>query len=158
MIVITKRTVNEMDSKKLGQLVRIRLHSSIQHPGQSEETHEIESTGRFIEKAGIAYLKYDEQQDEEKIQSTVKMGNDEALIMRTGAVKMRLPFSTDSDKPGEYGNAHANFRLLVRTKQLEFIKEETGVGGRFSVVYELHTEGALLGIYKLSITYSEGIK
>lgn len=147
-----------MDSKDLGQPVRIRLHSSIQHPGQEQESHEIEATGRYIEKAGNTYLKYDEQQDGGEIQSTVKMGNTEALIMRRGAITMRLPFFENQDKPGEYGNAQANLKLLVRTKRLEFTKEVTGVGGRFSVAYELHAEGALLGTYELSITYSEGIK
>lgn len=156
--VIDKRTVNEMDSKGLGQLVRIRLHSSIQHPGQEKESHEIEATGRYIEKAGNAYLKYDEQQDGGEIQSTVKMGNAEALIMRRGAITMRLPFFKDQDKPGEYGSAQANLKLLVRTKRLEFIKEVTGMGGQFIVAYELHAQGSLLGTYELSITYSEGIK
>lgn len=120
--------------------------------------HEIQTTGRYIEKAGISYLRYIEEQDGAEIQSTVKMGNDDALIMRAGALKMRLPFFTDSDRAGAYSNAQANFKLLVRTKHLEFIKEATNTEGRFSVHYELHTEGSLLGTYELSITYSEGIK
>lgn len=147
-----------MDSKQLDRPVKIRLHSSIQHPGQDKETHEILTTGRYIEKAGISYLRYVEQQTDEEIQSTVKMGNDDALIMRAGALKMRLPFFADSDRPGEYRNAQANFKLLVRTKHLEFIKEAITTEGSFSVHYELHTEGSLLGTYELSITYSEGIK
>ena len=112
-----------MDSNQLDRPVKIRLHSSIQHPGQDKETHEIQMTGRYIEKAGISYLRYVEEQDGAEIQSTVKMGSEDALIMRSGALKMRLPFFTDSDRAGEYGNAQANFNLLVRTKQLEFIKE-----------------------------------
>ena len=147
-----------MDSNQLDRPVKIRLHSSIQHPGQDKVTHEIQMAGRYIEKAGISYLRYVEEQDGAEIQSTVKMGSEDALIMRSGALKMRLPFFTDSDRAGEYRNAQANFNLLVRTKQLEFIKEATPTKGRFSVHYELHAEGSLLGTYELSITYSEGIK
>lgn len=145
-----------MDSKKIGQSVRIRIQSAIQHPEQSEETHVIEANGRYIEKAGKAYLQYDELQDGQKIQSTVKLESENAFIMRTGAVKMRLPFSLEGDKPGEYGNAHTHFRLMVRTKSLAFTEERPGIGGQFSVAYELHAEGSLLGTYKLLITYSEG--
>ena len=146
-----------MDSKQLDRPVQIRLHSSIQHPGQDKEVHDIQMTGLYIKKAGISYLRYVEEQAGEEIQSTVKMGNEDALIMRVGALKMRLPFFTDSDRAGEYRNAQANFKLLVRTKHLEFIKEAATTEGRFSVRYELHTEGSLLGTYELSITYSEVI-
>ena len=146
-----------MDLKELAQTVHIRLHSSIQHPGQDKETHEIKTTGRYIEKAGTAYLKFIEQQNGEGIQTTVKMGNDQALILRSGPLKMRLPFFRDTDRPGEYKNAQANFKLNVRTKHLEFIKEETSTEGRFSVHYELYTADSLLGKHELSITYSEGI-
>lgn len=152
-----KRTVNVMDSKQIERPVRISLHSSIQHPGQDKETHEMQMAGSYLEKAGNAYLRYVEEQDNEKIQTTVKMGNDEALIMRTGPLKMRLPFVVDGERPGEYKNAHANFKLLVKTKKLNYLKE-TDIAGRFVVHYELYTEGSLLGTYELSITYSEGIK
>lgn len=147
-----------MDREQLGHPVQIRLHSSIQHPGQDKETHEIQTIGRYIEKAGTAYLKFTEQQQDEVIQTTVKMGNDQALILRSGPLKMRLPFLKDGDRPGEYKNAQANFKLVVRTKHLESIKEPTATEGRFSVHYELYTEGSLLGKYEQSITYSEGIK
>ena len=40
-----------MESQNIGQPVRIRLHSSIRHPGQEMETHELHATGRLIEKA-----------------------------------------------------------------------------------------------------------
>ncbi|AOV09282.1 DUF1934 domain-containing protein [Sporosarcina ureilytica] len=145
-----------MDSKTAGQTVQIRLHSSIQHPGQDKETHQIEALGRYVEKMGSSYLQYEEDQDGQKIQTTVKLGSDDALIMRSGAIKMRLPFSVGDDRQGEYRNNHVTFKLQVKTKVLRFIEEE--MSGEFEVAYELYAEGSLLGTYELSITYSEGIK
>ena len=81
-----------MESKNIGQPVHIRLHSSIRHPGQEIETHELQATGRLIEKANAFYLKYDENHNGDNIQTILKMSNRNALIMRSGAVKMRLPF------------------------------------------------------------------
>ena len=40
--------------------------------------------------------------------NNIKMGNGDALIMRSGAVKMRLPFDTEENRTGEYGNGPAN--------------------------------------------------
>ena len=147
-----------MESKGIDQPVIIRLQSSIRHPGQDEETHELETLGRYIEKSNTSYLKYDEVANDQEIRTTVKMGNAEALIMRSGAVDMRLPFIADGERPGAYGNGPANFKLIVKTNRLELTEREDVLGGRFGVAYELHAEGALLGTYELIITYTEGTK
>ena len=147
-----------MESKMIGRPVQIRLHSSIKHPGQDKETHELEATGRYIEKSNSMYLKYEEEQNGRKIQTTIKMDDSEALIMRSGAIKMRLPFDTERTRPGEYGNGPASMKLLVKTNRLEFAEQAERGDGRFNVAYELHAEGSLLGAYEITITYSEGIK
>ena len=72
--------------------VSIKLQSSIQHPEQEKEVHLLELTGRYIKKAQTSYLKYEETTNGEKINTTVKIMDDEALILRSGAVNMRLPF------------------------------------------------------------------
>lgn len=145
-----------MESKEIGRPVFIRLQSSIRHPGQDEEMHELETTGRYIERANTSYLKYNEIANDQEIRTTVKMGNNDALIMRSGAVDMRLPFIADGEKPGDYGNGPANFKLLVKTNRLELTAQQDGSGGQFGVAYELHAEGSLLGTYELLITYTEG--
>lgn len=146
-----------MDAKAVEETVHIQLHSSIQHPGQEKETHNIQAIGRYTEKKDSAYLQYEEEQEGQKIQTIVKLGEQEALIMRSGAVKMRLPFSIEGDRLGEYRNEQVTFKLQVKTNGLSF-RQEKGRNGKFSVMYELHAEGSLLGTYELSITYSEGIK
>ncbi len=140
--------------------VTIRLHSSIRHPGQDQETHELKAKGRLIEKAGTSYLQYVEEQNGQSIQTVVKMSAQDALIMRKGAVTMRLPFIAEGERLGEYGTGPASLKMLVRTKKLDFVEEmerETA-SGRFAVTYELHADGSLLGTYELMITYTEGTK
>ncbi len=146
-----------MESKNISRPVKIRLHSSIKHPDQDPETHELEATGQYIKKSNSVYLKYEEHHNGKKIQTTVKMDNNEALILRSGAVKMRLPFDTERMRPGEYGNGPARMKLLVKTNHLEFIEQTHQDDGQFTAAYELHAEESLLGIYEITITYSEGI-
>lgn len=141
-----------METQDRVRNVDIQLHSSIRHPGQDQENHELSLTGQFIVKKGSYYLKYEEQQNGQSVQTTAKMGTKDALILRSGTVSMRLPFIEKGERPGNYGSGPASFNLLVKTTQLEFNEQ----AGRFHVAYELHAEGSLLGTYELTITYTEG--
>lgn len=145
-----------METRDSERAVKIRLHSSIRHPEQDEETHELMATGLLINKAGKSYLKYEEQQNGQRIQTTVKLDATDGFIMRRGAVNMRLPFRENGERAGTYGNGPASFNLLVKTNALAFSEEKEGAAGQFTVNYDLHAEGALLGMYKLTITYTEG--
>ena len=145
-----------MESREKGRYVTIKLHSSIRHPGQDEEKHELNAKGLLIEKAGKSYLKYEEQQSGKSIQTIVKLDSTDALIMRRGAVTMRLPFVASGERPGTYGSGPATFDLVVKTAKLDFTEQEDNSGGRFNVNYDLHAEGSLLGTYELTITYTEG--
>ena len=145
-----------MESRDHERDVEIRLHSSIRHPEQEQETHEMSLAGQLIQKNGTSYLKYEELQNGDRIRTTVKLGAEEAVILRSGAVKMRLPFSKDGERAGTYGSGPAAFGLLVKTNELSYTAEQDDSGGRFNVHYELHAEGSLLGTYELTITYTEG--
>ena len=146
-----------MDTQDRVRNVSIQLHSLIRHPGQEQEMHELSLAGQFIEKKGKSYLKYEEQQNGTVVRTTVKLDAEDALILRSGAVTMRLPFSANDKRPGTYGNGPASFNLLVETDHLEFITGADESTGRFHVAYHLHAEGSLLGTYELTITYTEGI-
>jgi len=150
--------VNEVESKKIGQAVDIQLHSSIRHPEQKTETYELQAAGRIIRKQSALYVKYDETHQGASTQTTLKITNRDALILRSGAVKMRLPLDLEQIREGEYTNGPVKFALQVKTIGLEFKEEIPEVSGQFFVHYELHTESSLLGTYKLRITYTEGTK
>lgn len=145
-----------MESREKERYVKIKLNSLIRHPDQDEEKHELTSTGLLIKKAGNSYLKYEEQQSGNSIQTIVKLDSKDALIMRRGAVTMRLPFVAAGERPGTYGSGPATFDLVVKTNKLDFTMQEDNSGGRFNVNYDLHAEGTLLGKYELTITYTEG--
>ncbi|WP_432363596.1 DUF1934 domain-containing protein [Sporosarcina sp. UB5] len=141
-----------MESNKKDRNVDVRLQSTIRHVGQAADKHELEASGTLIEKAGKTYLQFVEDLNGEQVRTTVKLEKGDALIMRNGAVQMRLPFSLGDMRPGTYGNGPATFDLLVKTTKLEVGPD------KFIAHYELHGEGGLLGEHELNITYTEGQK
>ncbi|MDW0108599.1 DUF1934 domain-containing protein [Sporosarcina aquimarina] len=134
--------------------VKIKLKSAIQHPGQESDKYELETNGTIVEKAGNRYLRYEEEQNRETIKTMIKLDPEDALIMRTGAVQMRLPFELNGSKPGTYANGPLALDLLVETKALTIQAERTK--GKFHVHYDMHSEQSLLGSYELTIHYAEG--
>ncbi|WP_339252024.1 DUF1934 domain-containing protein [Sporosarcina sp. FSL W8-0480] len=139
-----------MKSNSEGRNVRVQLQSSIRHDGQTADNHELTASGILIEKAGKTYLQFEENTDGQQVRTTVKLDKPDALIMRTGAVQMRLPFTVGEIRPGTYGAGPATFDLFVKTTKLEVTEN------RFTAHYELHAEDALLGIHEMTIHYTEG--
>lgn len=139
-----------MESNKEGRNVDVRLQSTIRHVGQAADKHQLKAEGTLLEKAGKTYLRFVEDLNGQQVQTTVKLEEGDALIMRSGAVQMRLPFTQGEMRPGTYGSGPATFDLLVKTTKLEVGAE------KFTAHYELHAEGALLGRHELIITYTEG--
>ena len=136
--------------------VTITLKSAIQHPGQDADLVELETEGTIVEKAGNRYLRYEEEQDQARIKTMIKLDPEDAFIMRTGALQMRLPFAPERPRFGTYTNGPLELELRVVTKALTIDSERTT--GTFHVQYDMHSEESLLGSYQLTITYAEGIQ
>lgn len=134
--------------------VKIKLKSAIQHPGQETDTYELEIEGTIVEKAGSRYLRYVEEQNRELIKTMIRLDPEDALVMRTGAIRMRLPFELKGKRVGTYANGPLSMDLLVVTKELSIKTEQTA--GEFHVHYDMHSEQSLLGSYQLTIHYAEG--
>lgn len=96
---------------------------------------------------------YEEVQEVGKVRTTVRMGNEEALILRGGAIKMRLPFGLNEKLPGSYDGGIGSLAVTVHTHQLQFEQNENH--GRFLLEYDLLTGGQLVGKYNLEFIYTE---
>ena len=109
--------------------------------------------GTFIEKSGTHYLRYEEVQEEQTIRTTVKLTGDQAFIMRSGAVNMRLPLNTTQQERGRYESRFGLIPLMTETHQLSY--ERLEAGGQFKTRYDLIIDGASVGNYTLEINYTE---
>lgn len=136
--------------------VKIKLNSTI-HPIDGElESYELWLQGSLIQKSGKTFLRYEEVLDEKTIQTTVKMDKENALILRSGGVKMRLPFSSIQDEHGHYDTQFGALPIVTKTHQLSHEHHESDLfNGQFNVNYDLIIGGQSVGNYKLEINYSE---
>ncbi|MGE7947864.1 DUF1934 domain-containing protein [Lysinibacillus sp. NPDC093688] len=133
--------------------VNIKLISTIRPIEGESEGYEMLLTGQLLEKAGSIYLRYEEVQEDKIIRTTMKLGNEQALIMRNGAVKMRLPLNIIEQQMGHYESELGSMPLVIDTKEMTFTKQ--AVSGDFHVQYDLLMGGQSVGNYTLDITFTE---
>ena len=139
-----------------GTEVKIKLVSSIIPTEGELETYEMWLRGTFVEKAGKPYLRYEEVQEDQTIRTTVKLTNDQGLIMRSGGVNMRLPLNTLRRERGHYESPYGSLPIETKTHQLAIdVEQGSKVSGRFKTQYDLIIGGNAVGNYTLEINYSE---
>ncbi|MCM3389543.1 DUF1934 domain-containing protein [Ureibacillus chungkukjangi] len=136
--------------------VKIKLNSTILPIDGEKENYEMWLDGALVKKSGKSYLRYVEQLEEKEIRTTVKMGNEDAFILRGGGVKMRLPFNTIKEEIGEYETQFGSMPIITKTKHLSYdYNEDNQLSGKFNVQYDLIISGQSVGKYTLEIQYSE---
>ncbi|WP_245629830.1 DUF1934 domain-containing protein [Domibacillus robiginosus] len=131
--------------------VKIRVKTNVAHEGETE-TFELSLFGRLFKKDGSTFLKYDEVQDEGVVHTIVKLADASALILRSGALKMRMIFEEGQRLNGSYESQYGT--LLVTTDTQTFTHSTNNAGtGRAELVYNLLMQGDAVGTYTMNIHY-----
>nr|WP_225435218.1 DUF1934 domain-containing protein [Bacillus aerolatus] len=134
--------------------VSIQLTTSIEHEGE-KENFELMLSGEFYEKNSSFFLKYDEVQEEGTVQTIVKFSEKGAVILRSGAVNMRLPFHMQEQLNGSYTSPHGTLAMTTQTQKLFYnhTYNESTLEGTFQLDYQLLMQGAPVGNYTLEIIF-----
>ncbi|KHD86725.1 DUF1934 domain-containing protein [Heyndrickxia ginsengihumi] len=132
--------------------VKIHLKTEIQQ--EEHETIELILFGRYYEKGNAAFLKYDEVLEEGTVHTIIKIAEDGALILRSGALKMRLSLQTNEQRNGSYESQFGTFLLQTKAKEIchQQMRENNGA---ISLKYELHMQAKTVGTYNMTIKYEE---
>lgn len=131
--------------------VRVKLKSVIDTYDGQPETIEMDIEGQLRQNKDTHYIRYIDEQEEGQITTIIKMTQDRAIITRSGAVTMRLPLQKDVIEQGQYENKLGKLPLDVRAQVLHHHQAH----GEFHTTYELLMGGQALGLYTLTIQYSE---
>ncbi|WP_235841983.1 DUF1934 domain-containing protein [Neobacillus fumarioli] len=118
-----------------------------------EETFELTVFGRFFQKGQASYLQYEEAMDEGKVRTIVKATADDMLILRSGAVNMRLPFQLEKTLPGRYELPFAALETTTLAKKMQFFYENGC--GLIEIVYDFSIAGEQTGTYHLEIKFEK---
>jgi uncharacterized beta-barrel protein YwiB (DUF1934 family) len=132
--------------------MKIQVKTTIEQDG-GKETYELTVFGRYLQKDGASFLKYEEVQDEGSVRTIVKLTDEEALILRGGAVKMRLPFRQGAIRNGSYEMPFGVFETRTFTKHLHHTFESGS--GSIDILYDFKMQGSPGGTYRLEITFEE---
>ncbi len=131
---------------------KIRVKTTIWNDGENE-AFELTTFGRYYEKNESIFLQYEEVIEEGTVKSIVKVSKKEALILRSGAVNMRMVFEEDKKHAGRYETPFGIMRIETMTKRLD---HQVGSNtGSMDILYDLHMQGALAGTYHLEISFEE---
>ncbi|WP_244440886.1 DUF1934 domain-containing protein [Neobacillus jeddahensis] len=125
--------------------VKIKVKTTI----NADETFELMVSGRYSQKAGASFLQYEEVLEEGTVRTIVKVAAEEALILRGGAVKMRLPFRLHKRMRGSYEMPFGTFETMTMAKRIEHTK------GLIDILYDFNMQGSPGGTYHLEITFQE---
>jgi uncharacterized beta-barrel protein YwiB (DUF1934 family) len=138
------------------EYIPVKVHlKTVITSGDEQDSIEFSAFGRYYEKADSIFLKYDEVQDEGTIRTIVKLSDENALILRSGAVKMRLVFKENEQLNGSYESQIGTLLLLTKTKQLSHKRKNSEKSGEIRLDYQLMMQGSTVGNYEMLITYKE---
>ena len=138
--------------------VKVRILTTITQQDTEPEQYELWSEGTIMQKRDQIYLRYEEVQEEQHMHTTVRFGQEDAIIIRNGDIKMRLPFVPGQAQKGHYNSEYGQLPIVTLTKEMKFEPSETLQNGRFYLQYELLIGGQSVGDYVLELNYTEGNK
>ncbi|WP_312097972.1 DUF1934 domain-containing protein [Niallia sp.] len=143
-------------SQPSAQQVPVKLHVTTHiYNGKNKESIEWIGFGQYLEKDTSKYIKYEEIIEEGTIKTIIKITEKEGLILRSGAVKMRLPFLINKQKIGSYESPYGVFQLVTDTKRLALEVEQQATTGSLDILYDLKMQGSNNGTYHMTISFKE---
>lgn len=138
--------------------VKIKVKTTIFHEDGCEVL-EAEAQGSFYQKKNASFLQYEEMGEAGRIRTIVKTSGNEALILRSGAVNMRLPFAIGRKLSGSYELPFGKFAVASLAKRIESSYFAESGKGYIDILYDFSMKEAdSAGTYHLEITFQEEVQ
>jgi uncharacterized beta-barrel protein YwiB (DUF1934 family) len=134
--------------------VRVQVRTVIAQGGE-RESFELVTFGRFFRKGANFYLLYEEElMDVGKIKTSVKFSEESAVILRSGAVNMRLAFQRNRKMKGHYQSPYGTMDAMTDTKKLTH-EQNNEKEGNLHLLYDFMMQEDHAGTYQMDISYKE---
>lgn len=138
--------------------VKLYIKTVIYHPESTEpENYELIVFGHYQRTQAATYIRYQEVLDEGNVNTTVKIAHDdeEILILRNGAIKMRMVFRPNKPVSGTYHAPHGYMEIVTEAKSFAHEHIDETNAGTIKLKYDLSMQETLAGTYNLEIKYKE---
>ncbi|WP_221567342.1 DUF1934 domain-containing protein [Alkalihalobacillus sp. TS-13] len=131
--------------------IEVDLHTKITESGATEDTS-LSSSGTLYRKNDTVYLRYEEViNGTDKVNTTIKIQNDDITIIRQGAVSMRQRFAPGVEKEGTYESPYGPIQIATRTEKVDFDWNEAEKKGHLSLDYQVLFQGEESGYHQMLI-------
>lgn len=131
--------------------VKITVRTTI-FQGDEQDSFELTTFGRLNKKGNSFYLRYEEILEVGNIKTTVKFSENEAVILRSGAINMRLAFERSRQMKGHYETPYGMMDTLTDTKKLDH-QQTNENEGKLDLIYDFMIQEDHAGTYHMEITY-----
>ncbi|WP_163655090.1 DUF1934 domain-containing protein [Listeria sp. PSOL-1] len=147
-------------SRKVRRPVRIYI-TNIVRQMDSEEKTETTVAGVFYQDEGSYYLHYEEKELTGIIRTVIKLSDKELLLLRSGAVNMRMHFLKDGKRSTATIHSEAG-KLIFESELIScqeiFAEEPVGFLKELAFQYDLLNTGEYIGSYSVLIGIEEESK
>ncbi|WP_187118987.1 DUF1934 domain-containing protein [Bacillus marasmi] len=138
--------------------VKLYIKTVIYHPESTEpEKYELIVFGQYQRTATASYLRYQEVLEAGTVNTTVKIAHNdrEMMILRNGAIKMRMVFRPNTPVSGTYHAPHGYMEIVTEAKSFAHEHNNNTNEGTIKLKYDLSMQETLAGTYNLEIKYKE---
>ncbi|MFC0272430.1 DUF1934 domain-containing protein [Metabacillus herbersteinensis] len=139
--------------------IHIKVISEIQQLNDPDkEKIEFQTVGEYYIKENKTYIRYDEEHELGFVKTTLKMSENEVMVMRSGAVTMKQRFSENQLTATDYTTPFGKLQLVTHTKSIKVEKDQQKLQGFIRVIYELEIGENEKHLHTLFIAFKEDIK
>lgn len=134
----------------------VRVHIQTTYWSEDEkQVIELTVFGQLYKKRTAYFLQYEEVHEEGKMKTIIKLTENEAVIMRSGLLKMRMRLRETERLRGTYETPYGNLPIYTKAKQIKHVFDEQHTQGTITLHYDLMIDGSQTGTYHLQVTYEE---
>ncbi|WML50470.1 DUF1934 family protein [Neobacillus sp. PS3-34] len=137
--------------------VKVQVKTSVFN-GKTKETYQLAADGRYYNKGDAYFLQYEEVLEEDRIRTIVKVDGDSALILRSGSIKMRMPFLLNKKQRGSYETPAGMLETEATAKRIAHTYSQGVHSGSVEILYDLKVQGSRAGTYHLEIIFEEDMQ
>ncbi|GAB6137270.1 YwiB family protein [Halanaerobaculum tunisiense] len=136
----------------MAQEVAIKVNGRQKNDGTETEIKR-EAQGKFYNKQGTYYLRYEGEGDLAGVTTTLKIKDRRVTLIRQGAVRTKQEFIPQARTSFDYQTPYGTLQLEVEVEELEVdIGAKTG---EVDLKYLLYDPEGLVGTNWLNISYKE---
>lgn len=135
--------------------VNVEMVTKITQDGEKDEIR-LSAKGSLVHKNEWIYVLFTEKLEEMgEVNTTLKIGDSEMLILRSGSVSMRQVYIYGQMTEGTYEMPFGKMATEVQTHHLAALWEDNGRSGRIQFGYDLKLQGEEAGRYDITIAIEE---